>query len=209
MPVGAGQGTFPPGVSIEVFSYAVIGGLTSIAGAVSGVFFFRLLDFVLANSSRPRRPRSSGYSLSGTGLLCILYFLPGGLWQFVQRSATGTCAGWQTATASTCPASWPIAVVDDEPDGEDAPARTRPRSSRRRCHEPAERGRTAPTGRPAEPILAVRGLDAVLRAGADPLRPRPRHLRGRDRRPPRHQRRRQVDPVQVHHQPARAAPPAR
>lgn len=25
------------------------------------------------------------YSLSGAGLLWILYFLPGGLWQFVQR----------------------------------------------------------------------------------------------------------------------------
>src|SRR3546814_7473403 len=47
-PVGAGQGTFPAASSIEVFSYAVIGGLGSVAGAVSGVGLFRLLDFVLA-----------------------------------------------------------------------------------------------------------------------------------------------------------------
>jgi branched-chain amino acid transport system permease protein len=87
MPVGAGQGTFPTASSIEVFSYAVIGGLTSIAGAVSGVAFFRLLDFVLANtdSVSPAAATIIRYTLSGTGLLVILYFLPGGLWQLVQR----------------------------------------------------------------------------------------------------------------------------
>jgi hypothetical protein len=85
--VGAGQGTFPTASSIEVFSYAVIGGLTSIAGAVSGVAFFRLLDFVLANteSVSPAAATIIRYTLSGTGLLVILYFLPGGLWQLVQR----------------------------------------------------------------------------------------------------------------------------
>jgi branched-chain amino acid transport system permease protein len=85
-PVGTGQGTFPPGFSIEVFSYAVIGGLTSIAGAISGVTFFRLLDFLLVKSELSGNAvtivRSS---LSGAGLLFVLYFLPGGLWQFVQR----------------------------------------------------------------------------------------------------------------------------
>ncbi len=87
MPVGAGQGTFPTASSIEVFSYAVIGGLTSIAGAVSGVAFFRLLDFVLANtdSISPAAATIIRYTLSGTGLLFILYFLPGGIWQLVQR----------------------------------------------------------------------------------------------------------------------------
>jgi branched-chain amino acid transport system permease protein len=87
MPVGAGQGTFPTASSIEVFSYAVIGGLTSIAGAVSGVFFFRLLDFVLANTDSISAQAATiiRYTLSGTGLLFILYFLPGGIWQLVQR----------------------------------------------------------------------------------------------------------------------------
>jgi branched-chain amino acid transport system permease protein len=84
-PVGAGQGTFPPGASIEVFSYAVIGGLGSVAGAMSGVFFFRILDFLLAKQFSGEVVTILRYSLSGAGLLLILYFLPGGLWQFVQR----------------------------------------------------------------------------------------------------------------------------
>ncbi len=84
-PVGAGQGTFPAGFSIEVFSYAVIGGLGTVAGAVSGVVFFRLLDFVLAKQFSGQVVAIVRYSLSGAGLLWILYFLPGGLWQFVQR----------------------------------------------------------------------------------------------------------------------------
>jgi branched-chain amino acid transport system permease protein len=84
-PVGVGQGTFPPGYSIEVFSYAVIGGLTSIAGAISGVVFFRLLDFFLAKELSGNVVTIVRASLSGTGLLFVLYFLPGGLWQFVQR----------------------------------------------------------------------------------------------------------------------------
>jgi branched-chain amino acid transport system permease protein len=84
-PVGAGQGTFPAGASIEAFSYAVIGGLGSVAGAMSGVFFFRILDFTLAKSLSGEAVTIIRYTLSGAGLLWILYFLPGGLWQFVQR----------------------------------------------------------------------------------------------------------------------------
>ena len=84
-PVGAGQGTFPPSASIEAFSYAVIGGLGSVAGAMSGVFFFRILDFLLAKQFSGEVVTILRYSLSGAGLLWILYFLPGGLWQFVQR----------------------------------------------------------------------------------------------------------------------------
>jgi branched-chain amino acid transport system permease protein len=84
-PVGAGQGTFPAASSIDVFSYAVIGGLSSVAGAMSGVFFFRILDFVLARHFSGNVVTIIRYSLSGGGLLFVLYFLPGGLWQFVQR----------------------------------------------------------------------------------------------------------------------------
>ncbi len=84
-PVGAGQGTFPPESSIEVFSYAVIGGLGSVAGVMSGVFFFRILDYVLVKQFSGQVVTIVRYSLSGAGLLWILYFLPGGIWQFVQR----------------------------------------------------------------------------------------------------------------------------
>src|SRR3546814_20579016 len=69
---------------MELFSYAVIGGLGSVAGAVSGVGLFRLLDFVLAKQFSGEIVAILRYTLSGAGLLWLLYFLPGGLWQFVQ-----------------------------------------------------------------------------------------------------------------------------
>jgi branched-chain amino acid transport system permease protein len=83
---GAGQGTFKPNMSLEVFSFAVIGGLGSVAGALSGVFFFRALDFVLAEHFSGQVAAILRLSLTGSGLLFVLYFLPGGLWQFVQRA---------------------------------------------------------------------------------------------------------------------------
>jgi branched-chain amino acid transport system permease protein len=82
---GAGQGTFKPVMSIEVFSFAVIGGLGSISGAISGVFLFRLLDFLLAKYASGSAATILRLSLTGGGLLVILYFLPGGLWQYVHR----------------------------------------------------------------------------------------------------------------------------
>ena len=75
-----------PAMSIEVFSFAVIGGLGSVAGAMSGVV---LLPAPRLRAGQERSTATSAtilrLSLSGAGLLFILYFLPGGLWQFVQR----------------------------------------------------------------------------------------------------------------------------
>jgi branched-chain amino acid transport system permease protein len=82
---GAGQGTFNPRMSIEVFSFAVIGGLGSIAGAISGVLLFRVLDYLLGQYASGSLAVILRLSLTGGGLLYILYFLPGGLWQFVHR----------------------------------------------------------------------------------------------------------------------------
>jgi branched-chain amino acid transport system permease protein len=84
-PVGTGQGAFPPGYSVEVFSYSVIGGLGTVAGAVSGVVLFKVLDLLLARVFSGDAVAIIRLSLSGAGLLWILYFLPGGLWQLVQR----------------------------------------------------------------------------------------------------------------------------
>jgi branched-chain amino acid transport system permease protein len=84
-PVGTGQGTFPPGRSIELFSFTVIGGIASVAGGISGVSLFSLLDFVLGKVFSGNIVAILRYSLSGAGLLFVLYFLPGGLWQAVQR----------------------------------------------------------------------------------------------------------------------------
>ena len=68
-----------------MFSFAVIGGLGSVAGVISGVAMFRLLDFGLARGVDGAAAEILRLSLTGGGLLLILYFLPGGLWQYVQR----------------------------------------------------------------------------------------------------------------------------
>ena len=66
--------------------YAVIGGLGSVAGAISGV---ALLPHPRLRAGQARSAATPStilrLSLSGAGLLWILYFLPGGLWQLVQR----------------------------------------------------------------------------------------------------------------------------
>jgi ABC-type branched-subunit amino acid transport system permease subunit len=82
---GAGQGTFRPELSIEVFSFAAIGGLATPAGALLGILGFRWIDFVLASHFSGDTASILRLSLSGFGLLFVLYLLPGGLWQAVQR----------------------------------------------------------------------------------------------------------------------------
>ena len=73
-------GSYPVGHSIEVFSTAVIGGLSSVGGAVSGVLLFRYLETVQALGDLR-------LILTGSGLLFVLYAArrpPPGL-----RGATG------------------------------------------------------------------------------------------------------------------------
>jgi branched-chain amino acid transport system permease protein len=82
---GVGLGTFQPTSSVNVFCYAVIGGLSSIGGAISGVALFRGIDFAVSKTVAGTAAAIIRLSLSGTGLLVVLYFLPGGLWQVVQR----------------------------------------------------------------------------------------------------------------------------
>lgn len=72
---GARAGTFQPNMSLEVFSTAVIGGLGSIFGALLGVFAFRYMEQLLSGELR--------LLVTGTGLLVVLYVLPGGLGQAV------------------------------------------------------------------------------------------------------------------------------
>lgn len=72
---GARVNSFPPVMSLEVFSMTVIGGLGSLLGALSGVFLFRFLQTwdVLGGELR--------LAVSGAGLLVVLYVYPGGLGQ--------------------------------------------------------------------------------------------------------------------------------
>jgi len=72
---GARVNSFPPIMSLEVFSMTVIGGLGSLVGAISGVVLFRFLQNseVLGGELR--------LAVTGAGLLVVLYLYPGGLGQ--------------------------------------------------------------------------------------------------------------------------------
>lgn len=68
---GLSTGDFPPGMSVEVFSQTVIGGLGSVLGAVSGIVAMRGASDGLSDMGR--------LLLGGTGLLVVLWLLPGGV----------------------------------------------------------------------------------------------------------------------------------
>jgi len=69
-----GQNTFDPVDSLTVFSTSVIGGLGSLPGAITGVLVFRYLETVTALGDLR-------LLITGTGLLVVLYALPGGFGQ--------------------------------------------------------------------------------------------------------------------------------
>ncbi|MGH9307185.1 MAG: ABC transporter permease, partial [Acidimicrobiales bacterium] len=69
-------GSFPTIDSITAFSYAVIGGLGSITGALVGIFTFKYLEtLTFLGTAR--------LAINGAALLVVLYFLPGGLGQLL------------------------------------------------------------------------------------------------------------------------------
>jgi branched-chain amino acid transport system permease protein len=69
-----GQSSYPPEDSLDVFTTSVIGGLGSISGAVAGVLLFKFLE---------TWQWLAEYRLvvTGTGLLVVLYAVPGGIGQ--------------------------------------------------------------------------------------------------------------------------------
>jgi branched-chain amino acid transport system permease protein len=69
-----GQNTYSPVDSLTVFSTAVIGGLGSLGGAIIGVLIFRWLETITALGDLR-------LLITGTGLLVVLYALPGGFGQ--------------------------------------------------------------------------------------------------------------------------------
>lgn len=70
---GARANTFQPGLSTEVFSWSVIGGLGSIFGALIGVFTARTLAQVFSGELR--------LAVGGVAMLWVLSAFPGGLGQ--------------------------------------------------------------------------------------------------------------------------------
>ncbi len=71
---GLNQGTYSPEMSLEVFSTAVIGGLSSVTGAIGGVLLFQWLGSITALGDVRQL-------ISGAGLLIVLLVFPGGLAQ--------------------------------------------------------------------------------------------------------------------------------
>jgi hypothetical protein len=71
---GLNQGTYSPEMSLEVFSTAVIGGLSSVSGAIAGVLLFQWLGSITALGDIRQL-------ISGAGLLIVLLVFPGGLAQ--------------------------------------------------------------------------------------------------------------------------------
>ena len=69
-----GQNTFSPVDSLTVFSTAVIGGLGSVPGAISGVLIFRYLETITALGDLRQ-------AITGAGLLVVLLIIPGGFGQ--------------------------------------------------------------------------------------------------------------------------------
>jgi branched-chain amino acid transport system permease protein len=70
------NGSFPPADSLTVFVYAVIGGLGSIAGALTGVLLFKFLEtWTFIGTWR--------LLLNGVVALIVLYAVPGGIGQIL------------------------------------------------------------------------------------------------------------------------------
>jgi hypothetical protein len=73
-------GTYSPLVSITLFTMTVIGGLTSLPGAMLGAVYVLGVPYLLEG-----HVKNVGLLSTGVGLLVLLLFLPGGLSEAVYR----------------------------------------------------------------------------------------------------------------------------
>jgi len=74
---GVGSGDYSPRQSFEAFAMVVIGGLTSVSGAVVGAVVLRSAQYLIGGGLQ--------LIVTGTGVLLLLLVFPGGLGQLVQR----------------------------------------------------------------------------------------------------------------------------
>jgi branched-chain amino acid transport system permease protein len=70
---GVRAGTFVPGMGFEAFSMVVLGGATSLGGALAGAIFLRYAQYALTGGMQ--------LIVTGAGVLFVLLVLPGGLAQ--------------------------------------------------------------------------------------------------------------------------------
>jgi len=74
---GVGTSDYSPRQSFDAFAMVVIGGLTSVGGAVVGAFVVRGAQYLLGGSLQ--------LIVTGAGVLVLLLLFPGGLGQLLQR----------------------------------------------------------------------------------------------------------------------------
>ena len=210
--------------SLTVFSTAVIGGLGSIAGAIIGVLLFRS-----SRRSRPSATSALAHRRHRRRAARRALVLPAASASCCSTSATATCAGSPTGAASSCRASWPTSATrrrgraPRRRRGRPAAAATLERRARRRRRATSRRAERRPLGSGPMSDLPTHRADRARRRrccscrGVDMAYGPVQILfgvdfdvrRGRDRRPARHQRRRQVDAAQGHLRPGASPSAAR
>ncbi|MEW6476952.1 MAG: ATP-binding cassette domain-containing protein, partial [Actinomycetota bacterium] len=97
---GVRIGTYSPLLSFEAFAMVVIGGLTSVWGAVAGAIALRWAEYVTEGALR--------LFVTGAGVLALLLILPGGLAGLARRlrgRAIRLLAGAQAGPPATEPAA--------------------------------------------------------------------------------------------------------
>ena len=181
---GVSVGTYAPSLSFEAFSMVVVGGLTSVWGAIFGAIALRYAEYVV----------SGGLQLivTGAGVLFLLLVFPGGLGEVglrIRRFGLDRIARRRGITDGGPPVddavfervlapdaaaeTSAVALTDEVQIGDRGGGAL---GSRRRCAVPVRQG-----------------SGCRLRIAAGPVRRRLRRPPGRGRGPARHQRRREVD----------------
>ena len=95
----AAPGDFPATESLRVISIVVVGGLSSVGGAVLGAFFVIGLPELFNNSVQV------GLLTSGAGMLVLLLYFPGGLVQVLYNLRDAALA-WPEGCLRSPPRRW-------------------------------------------------------------------------------------------------------
>ena len=128
-----------PAENLAVFAMAVVGGITSLPGALLGALYLLGTRWFL--------PLEWQFLASGFGVLLVLMLLAGGLGGLVFDLGTTSCAGSPAVTASDRaePARRPLRGQPSPP----TPIRGRPRCRGREPRRHRRRGRCRRTNRRA------------------------------------------------------------
>src|SRR5205085_12280074 len=81
---GVGSSSFPAQTSVLVFSMAVVGGLSSVSGALAGVAAVELLIFLIGLTTS--QGAAFGGLATGALMLFVLLAFPGGIGQAIERA---------------------------------------------------------------------------------------------------------------------------